>query len=108
MSAQAMAAGLFPPISSEQIWHDKIQSQLIPIHTIPIDQEHLLAWVIPCPRFDILFEEQKQSAEIKSLLRKYQTSIEFWEKHTGAKLNGTADIMYLHDTLYIENRRGLP
>lgn len=37
-SAQALAAGLFPPISSEQIWHEKIQSQLIPIHDIPITQ----------------------------------------------------------------------
>lgn len=108
MSAQALAAGLFPPISIEQIWHEKIQSQLIPVHTIPIEQEHLLAWRIPCPRFDFLFAQQRQSAELKALLEKYRPSIEFWEKHTGAKLNGTVDIMYLHDTLYVEKGRGLP
>lgn len=108
MSAQALAAGLFPPISSEQIWHEKIQSQLTPIHTIPINQEHLLAWRIPCPRFQFLFDQQKQSIELKSLFEKYRPSIEFWEKNTGAKLNSTVDIMYLHDTLYVENRRGLP
>lgn len=107
-AAQALAAGLFPPISSEQIWHEKIQSQLIPIHTVPITQEHLLAWQIPCPRFQFLFDKQRQSAEFKSILEKHRPSIEFWEKNMGAKLNGTGDIMYLYDTLYVENRRGLP
>lgn len=108
MSAQALAAGLFPPISSEQIWHEKILSQLVPIHTIPLTQEHLLAWRIPCPKFQLLFAKQQQSTELKSILEKYRPSIEFWEKNIGAKLNGTVDIMYLYDTLYVENRRGLP
>lgn len=74
----------------------------------PITQEHLLAWRIPCPKFDLLFGEQQQSAELKLILEKHRSSIEFWEKNMGAKLNGTIDIMYLHDTLYVENRRGLP
>lgn len=107
MSAQALAAGLYP-LLNDQIWHEQIRTQLIPIHTIPIDQEHLLAWKIPCPRFKLLFEKQKRSAELKSYLEAFRSSIEYWELHTGMKLNGTVDIMYLYDTLHVENRRGLP
>lgn len=107
LSGSVLAAGLYP-LSSEQIWHEKFQTQLVPIHTIPIDQEHLLAWKIPCPRFKFLIEKQRQSPELKSFLEKFRPSIEYWELHTGMKLNGTVDIMFLYDTLYIENRRGLP
>lgn len=106
MSAQLIAAGLFPP-SDDGIWNEQINWQPIPIHTIPISQEHLLAWHIPCPRFVFLFEYYKQSAERKSLIEKYKFSIEQWEKHAGKKLELLGDVMYLYDTLYVENRRGL-
>lgn len=105
MSAQLIAAGLFPP-SADEIWHEEIKWQPIPVHTVPVSQEHLLAWHIPCPRFRSLFENYTQSAERKSLIEKHKSSIEQWETHAGKPFQLLSDVMYLYDTLYVENRMG--
>lgn len=105
MSAQVLAAGLFPP-SGYQIWNEDLPWQPIPIHTGPLNKEQLLAWKIPCPRFTQLFEQYKESPEYKAVSKKYEPSIRHWEKHSGQSLTQFADIMYLYDTLYVENRRG--
>lgn len=101
-----IAAGMFPP-SVDEKWHDQIDWHPIPIHTIPITQEHLLAWHIPCPRFKSLFRSYSNSSERKALIEKYKHSIDFWEEHSGLKIKTLADVMYLYDTLYVEDRKGL-
>lgn len=106
MSAQLIAAGMFPPAAEEK-WHDQINWQPVPVHTIPITQEHLLAWHIPCPRFMFLLKNYSKSAERQALIEKYKYSIKFWEEQSGLKIETLADVMYLYDTLYVENRMGL-
>lgn len=106
MSAQLVAAGLFPP-SDDQVWMEQLNWQPVPIHSVPLNQEHLLAWHIPCPRFMSLFTNYTQSAERKSLIEKHKLSIEQWEKYSGKQFQLLVDVMYLYDTLYVENRRGL-
>lgn len=81
---------------------DTIQFQF----TGPLNEEQLLAWKIPCPRFTFLFEQYKSSAEYKSIFIKYERLIKHWEGHSGQSLKKLADIMYLYDTLYVENRKG--
>lgn len=106
MSAQLVAAGLFPP-SDEEIWNDQINWQPVPIHTNPLSQEHLLAWRIPCPRFMYLFENHSKSLERKALIHKYKHSFELWGNYSGERIENLLDVMYLYDTLYVEDRKGL-
>lgn len=106
MSAQIIAAALFPP-SEEQMWNKELKWQPIPIHTRSSTEEHLLAWMIPCPRFMYLFKNEAESIEVKSLIEKHKFSIEHWEKHAGKSFQKLFDLMFLYDTLYVENRKGL-
>lgn len=105
MSAQVLAAGLFPP-GEDEVWNKEIPWQPVPIHTRPLSQEQLLAWKIPCPRFIFFFQQYQSSAEYKSIFSQYKTTIKNWERHSGQSLDKLADIMYLYDTLIVENRKG--
>lgn len=106
MSAQVLAAGLFPPIDDE-VWNKFIQWQPIPVHSIPLTQEKLLARKMPCPRFDFLIDAYRSSPEYMSIIEKYRQDIDEWEKRSGKILEKLVDIMFLYDTLLVENRKGL-
>lgn len=106
MSAQCLASGLFPP-REPYVWNKDLLWQPIPIRTGPLTDEPLIAWKIPCPRFMHLFELYKSSSEYKSIFTKYKKSIKSWEDHSGKSLKKLAEIMYLYDTLFVENQRGL-
>lgn len=105
MSAQVLAAGLYPP-SGDEVWNEEIAWQPIPVHTRPLHEEFLLAWKIRCPRFTFLFEQYKASPEYKSIFVRHAPYIKHWEAQSGQPLNKLADIMYLYDTLFVENRKG--
>ncbi|XP_055305423.1 prostatic acid phosphatase-like [Sitodiplosis mosellana] len=105
MSASVLAAAVYPP-SGDEIWNDEIAWQPVPIHTGPLHEEQLLPWKIPCPRFMFLFEQYQSSPEYKSIFARYEPSIKHWERHSGQSLDKLADIMYLYDTLFVENRKG--
>lgn len=100
ISAKAVATGLFPPIGDEV-------SKPVPIHTVPLNQEKLLAWNIPCPRFNFLYEQYRTSPEYLAVIEKYKQKIEKWEQYSGKSLENLADVFFLHDTLFVENRVGL-
>lgn len=106
MSAEVLAAGLFPPIGDEN-WNKEINWQPIPVHTIPLTQEKLLAWNIPCPRLIYLLEKYRTSSEYLAVVEKYREKIKKWEQHSGKLLEKVVDVFYLHDTLFVENRKGL-
>ncbi|KAJ6626582.1 Prostatic acid phosphatase, partial [Pseudolycoriella hygida] len=67
--------------------------------------EKLLAWNIPCPRFEFLFEQYTNSEEYNGMYEKFNSSIKEWEEHSGKTLEKLVDIMYLYDTLYVEHRK---
>lgn len=105
MSGQLLAAGLFPP-AAKQVWNENIKWQPTPIHTVRLHEEQLLALYIPCPRFLYLFRQYTTSTEFKSVIQKYNASIEHWEKQSGKSLQKLDDIMFLYDTLYVEDQKG--
>lgn len=106
MSAQVLAAAMFPPIG-QQLWNKDLKWTPVPIHTRPLDQELLLPWHIPCPKFKILIENYRQSVEYKSVVEQYSDLIRNWEINAGQKLPRLADVMFLFDTLFVENEKGL-
>ncbi|XP_031627359.1 testicular acid phosphatase homolog [Contarinia nasturtii] len=54
MSALANLAGLFPP-HAEEIWHEDIAWQPIPVHTIPVKLDYALG-LADCPKFSAAYK----------------------------------------------------
>lgn len=106
MSAQTVAAALFPP-TGQEIWHTNLMWQPVACHTRQINQELLLPWNIPCPRFKFLIENYRQSSEYKWIVEQYRDLIRHWEYNCGQKLLKLVDIMFLYDTLFVEKQKGL-
>lgn len=106
MSAQVLAAALYPP-SGKQLWSKDLKWQPVPIHTRALNQELILPWQIPCPRFRELIENYRQSDEYKSVIEQYSDLIQRWEVNAGQKLPRIVDVMYLYDTLFVEREKGL-
>ncbi|XP_030415757.1 lysosomal acid phosphatase isoform X2 [Gopherus evgoodei] len=63
MSAEANLAGLYPP-QGQQVFNPNVSWQPIPVHTVPDSVERLLKFPLsPCPRYEQLQNETRQSTE---------------------------------------------
>lgn len=106
MTAQCMAAGLFPP-SKDEIWNRTFNLwQPIPIHTVPIEQDHFLITLTKCPRYVNLLEKQMESSELAAIANQHKTLLEFLEKNSKMKVRSVTNVLFLYDTIRIEKLKG--
>lgn len=103
MSAESHLAGLYPPNNS-QTWNPDLIWQPIPIHTIPKDDDLLLALESKCPRYDELLADLNSSPDVRSRLDSNKELLEYLAEHSGLNMTEIDDIEYLYDTLFIEDR----
>lgn len=97
---------MFPP-AGEQVWKSDLNWQPVPIHTIDIKKDYLVYQAIPCPKFDEMREEYKtNSPELKALLKKYRTLLEYLEVNSGQKIQTILDAGTFSDPLEVELNRG--
>uniref|UniRef100_A0A452HPW5 acid phosphatase n=1 Tax=Gopherus agassizii TaxID=38772 RepID=A0A452HPW5_9SAUR len=96
MSTQVYLAGLFPPVGN-QIWNPQILWQPIPVHTVPVSEDHMLHFPSPnCPRFDELQNETQASWQFQNKLQPYMV------KQKGKNIN-LRDSWNTYDTLLCES-----
>lgn len=82
MSAQANAAGMFPP-SGQEIWNNELNWQPIPIHTKNPTEDYVLGDPGNCPKFYQLFKQFTESSEFKYENKKNSDFFKFLEKNSG-------------------------
>ncbi|XP_075227467.1 prostatic acid phosphatase-like [Lycorma delicatula] len=104
MSSAALLAGLFPP-EGDDIWNDQLIWQPIPIHTLPVTQDKVLAPLSLCPRFTL------ERESIISELARHETEedkcfYQYLTENMGQNIS-LNDIPDLHATFIIEERNGL-
>lgn len=102
MSAMSNLAGLYPP-KGDQVWNPSLPWQPIPVHTMPLDQDNIIANHAICPKYKKLFEALSDDPEIADIIAKNDWIFKYLSKHTGQKVENLLDIDYLYDTLFIEN-----
>lgn len=102
MSAEANLAGLYYP-KENQIWNPNVMWQPIPIHTKPEKEDVILAMKKPCPRYDLLLKELKQSDEIVSILKKNKDLLDYLSLHSGREVRSLQDVDFLYSVLNIES-----
>ncbi|KAJ8916534.1 hypothetical protein NQ315_000176 [Exocentrus adspersus] len=82
-SAEANLAGLYPPIKIE----DAVLPQCVPIHASPTGEDQVLYMTRPCPKFDRLYEEVKQSEYFASINKNYSDFYEEVSNLTGWQID---------------------
>ena len=106
-TAEAVLAGLFPP-PNPKAFNVKLLKlwQPIPIHTVPIEQDHLLClFAHGCPAFQRLAQEQfYNSKEYKDLNRKSQDLLKYLSQHYGERITSIKQITGIYDNLWIETQ----
>lgn len=105
MSAQANLAGLFVPTSEEQ-WHEHLDWQPVPVHTMPKDFDHVLFFGQRCDKFEALFKKYTQeSVEVQRIYREYAYEFLHWSKESGERVKTIYDVYELHSILSIEKEQ---
>lgn len=105
MSAQATLASLFPP-SKEQIWHENLHWDPIPVHTTPQKQDYILGVLKKCDRFDYEMALYTNTTAYTGLFEDYKILIRHLEGNSGKNLKTLIDILRLCDTLIVEKTKG--
>lgn len=95
-------AGMFP-IKENPNWNDS--GQAIPIHSIDLNADDVLAMTRPCPLYEQLLKEYKNSPGIKSILDRNRILMQYLERHTGRKVRSIGEILLIYDVLSIEQLR---
>ncbi|XP_031629659.1 prostatic acid phosphatase-like [Contarinia nasturtii] len=102
MSALANLAGLFPP-HAEEIWHEDIAWQPIPVHTMPLKLDYVLHGSSNCPRYSAAFEKyQNESPEVLRILKENRENILYWSKMCGSNLTTIDEIAELYLVLIVQ------
>lgn len=109
-SASYCLAGMFPP-KKQQIWNRSLMWQAIPIHTIPVEFDHILAVRRPCPLYSKVFNDYIHSAEIQSAIKRNKSMLEYIQRHAGVEFLANNDFLSFFSicqTLLVEHQRNLP
>ncbi|XP_066482437.1 lysosomal acid phosphatase isoform X1 [Tiliqua scincoides] len=103
MSAEANLAGLYPPIG-RQVFYPNLTWQPIPVHTVPDSVERLLKFPLsPCPRYEQLQNETRQSAEYVNKTTQNMEFLKMVAKMTGIQDVSLESVWSVYDTLFCEN-----
>lgn len=97
MSVQANLAGLYPP-KRNQIWDSELLWQPIPIHTVPVPTDNLLAGDIPdCPSYHKAFNKYVESIDMKLFRESNEPLYEFMATHIEKAVSHFDDIWSVTD-----------
>lgn len=104
MSAGAILAGLFPP-TENQLWNKNILWQPIPIHTIPVNMDHVLAAKKPCKRYESLVNEHFNRVEYKAWRSEHKSIYQEIQEKSGLSTDNPLNVIFFHDTLRIQQMK---
>lgn len=103
MSAQANLAGMFPPTTEQEKWHESIAWQPIPVHTIPHRMDHILSGGKECLKYNIALKEyMDNSKEVQRIYTEYSEYFPYWSKMTGNNITTIFQVLHHYDTLKVE------
>ncbi|XP_075226827.1 prostatic acid phosphatase-like [Lycorma delicatula] len=103
MSAAALLAGMFPP-EGDQIWNNQLIWQPIPIHSLPVTKDTMLATLAPCPNYWL--EREKVLSKLALVPDPEAEKLsKYISKYAGQVITAT-NLPDFYTTLLIEERSG--
>lgn len=106
MSALSNLAGMFPP-KGKDIWNEGLAWQPIPIHTIPENEDSVLANKKPCPAYKYALSKLLHTEFFQKLDKRFASLYEYLTKMTGRKINTLETAEKIYDTFVIEEKYNL-
>lgn len=108
MTGLNVLAGLFPPVENdaESNWNSKLNWQSIPIRPIDVNQDSYYHMGIPCPKYNTLLAEYKESDVYKKYIDDHKEFYAYLTKHSGNEVTDVDSGLYVIDTLLVEKAHG--
>lgn len=101
MSAEVNLAGLYPP-EGIQVWDPDLKWQPVPIHTIPENEDPVLATKKPCPKYDLLLKKLQNTEQFKNINHQLHDLYAYLTRYSGTTISSVEDVEFLYNTLFIE------
>lgn len=105
MSAGANVAALFPPPSDQKL-NDDLNWQPIPVHTVPMKDDYMLAAQKQCDRYDFEMQKITNGTMYKELLKRHKPLLDSLQENSGFSMTRLIRIAFLYDTLRTEQLKG--
>lgn len=106
MSAEANMAGMFPLSPDDPKLSDDLNWQAIPVHTVPMDSDYVLAAQTLCDRYDYEVQKITNGTMYKELFKRNKVLLDYLQTNSGFKLKTVSNITLLFDALYTEQSQG--
>ncbi|KAG9333310.1 hypothetical protein JZ751_012825 [Albula glossodonta] len=106
MSAAVNLAAMYPPNGS-QIFNPNLHWQPIPIHTVQNETTLLKFPLSPCPRFQTLLNETKNTPEFINKSVQYKEFLQRLANDTGMESISLESVWRIYDTLFCEKAHNL-
>lgn len=103
MSAEAFLTGMYGVEKSTNIWDTHLPWQPIPVHTTPVDYDHLIIAYRKCEAYTKSFDEFMESPKIKEFEQKHKDLYEYLSLHSGDQIQKMRDSVSIRDTIMIED-----
>lgn len=103
-SALLNLSGLYASTQNES-WHDNIQSERIPVHTMSIASDSLIFGLRVCINYIELFEKNiSHLPEVQRIFTEYADKFTYWSQMCGRNISTMTDVLDLYDTMMIKNQ----
>ncbi|ELT96207.1 hypothetical protein CAPTEDRAFT_226537 [Capitella teleta] len=103
MSAYSNLAGFYPP-KGDQIWKTELKWQPIPVHTKPLDMDHVLYMDNYCPTYMKHYAEALNSDVVKKHEAENAEFYSFLEEKSGFPKVSIENTWMIYDTLFCESQ----
>lgn len=98
-SAAYALSGMFP--KNVQSENGSPLGQLVPIHTISSNTDHMIRFTQSCALYDISYDEPLSTKQKQML----ETTAEYLELNAGLKIQSCSETRRIYDTLLVEQQQ---
>nr|XP_039271597.1 prostatic acid phosphatase-like [Styela clava] len=103
MSAQSNMAGLYPPVTSDELWNgSNTEWYPVPIHVVPLESDNLLRYPIRgCPKYEKVMHDIHNSPWFIAHEKNYSSFYGYIQKNTGSTYRyNFSNIWEVEDNLF--------
>lgn len=81
----------------------------MPVHTVPRNEDNIIHFDRPCPKYDYLYQYySQQSEEVREIYAKYGHLFPYWSQMSGVEIYSLESIAFLYKKLMTDAEENKP